>query len=50
MADTVEAVFTEVASGVDPVEFLLVEVVVAVFALSFCFCFVLKMSCLDFIC
>ena len=37
MADAVEAVFTEVASGVGPVELLLVEVVVGVFALSFCF-------------
>ena len=30
MADAVEGVFTEVANGMDPVEFLLVEVAVGV--------------------
>ena len=49
VADAGEGVFTEVASGMDPVKFYLVEVAVGV-CLSSCFCFVLKMSCLDFIC
>ena len=39
MADAVEGVFTEVASGMDPVEFLLVEVAVGVrLELLFLFC------------
>ena len=39
MADAVEGMFTEVASGMDPVEFLLVEVAVGVhLELLFLFC------------
>ena len=39
MADTVDGVLTEVASDVDPVEFLLVEVAVGVrLELLFLFC------------
>ena len=39
MADAIEGVFTEVANGMDPVEFLLVEVAVGVrLELLFLFC------------
>ena len=41
MADPVEGVFTEVASSVDPVEFLLVEVAVGL-RLGFLFLFCLE--------
>ena len=41
MADTVEGVFTEVASSVDPVKFVLVEVAVDVH-LEFLFLFCLE--------
>ena len=41
MADDVEGVFTEVASGMDPVKFLLVEVAVGV-RLEFLFLFCLE--------
>ena len=41
MADTVEGVFTEVASGMDPVKFLSVEVAVGV-RLKFLFLFCLE--------
>ena len=41
MADDVEGVFTEVASGMDPVKFLLVEVAVGV-RLEFLFLFFLE--------
>ena len=41
MADAVEGVFTEVASGMDPVKFVLVEVAVGV-GLEFLFLFCLE--------